>query len=265
MVATAPPAGRAELQALPPDFKFGPYYNVQSATRLVFGKKHSYVVGIAGGYNANGLIGTEHNGIFVLDDTLKRVVVDEICCDSGCFQEVTRDQQTTYNWLCQTGWSEFRDFINAQDNLRYKLENTTTKPRKPSKRSAISQFIRIATRNMAIHAYDDENAAIKQQFLELGKRVMGYLAEMLDLEKADRDISVNAGGVACSGDIYLHSDTVFVNFCQSALGPGYGFMYRKPKNRKDSCGGANHWMQYEQLRDMATAAIQIKRGLARNA
>jgi hypothetical protein len=36
----------------------------------------TYLVGIAGAYDASGLIGSEHNGCFVLDDTNKRVIFD---------------------------------------------------------------------------------------------------------------------------------------------------------------------------------------------
>lgn len=36
-----------------------------------------YVIGFADAYNAYGLIGPEHNGIFILDDTLKAVVLDQ--------------------------------------------------------------------------------------------------------------------------------------------------------------------------------------------
>lgn len=36
-----------------------------------------YIVGIAAAYNIFGLIASEKNGIFVLDDTNKRVILDE--------------------------------------------------------------------------------------------------------------------------------------------------------------------------------------------
>lgn len=37
-----------------------------------------YVFGIATAYNAFGLIGPEHNGLFVIDETNKRVLTDRV-------------------------------------------------------------------------------------------------------------------------------------------------------------------------------------------
>lgn len=45
------------------------------ARRTVQGTE--YIIGIASAYNAYGLIGPEHNGIFILDDTNKQVVLDQ--------------------------------------------------------------------------------------------------------------------------------------------------------------------------------------------
>lgn len=48
--------------------------------------KHIFVVGFATAYNALGLIGSEKNGIFVLNETKRDVVLDEhLRIDTGWF------------------------------------------------------------------------------------------------------------------------------------------------------------------------------------
>jgi hypothetical protein len=110
-----------QLEQLAPNSEFGPYYNVVAAVKLVFDPQHAYIVGIAGGYNAHGLIGTECNGIFILDYVQKKVVLDQLACQRGCFLAIDKAQATTYSKLRSMKWGEFRDFVNAQPRLRYPL------------------------------------------------------------------------------------------------------------------------------------------------
>lgn len=56
--------------------RIGNYHYADGALRRRTVNGIDYLVGIAGAYNAYGLIGPEHNGIFVLDDTNKAVVFD---------------------------------------------------------------------------------------------------------------------------------------------------------------------------------------------
>jgi hypothetical protein len=56
--------------------RIGNYMHADGAVRRRRIGKRDYIIGIAGAYNAFGLIGPEHNGLFILDDTKKRVVLD---------------------------------------------------------------------------------------------------------------------------------------------------------------------------------------------
>lgn len=58
--------------------QIGPFMHSEGAIRKRRVNGIDYIVGIAGAYNAYGLIGPEHNGLFVLDDTNKRVLTDRI-------------------------------------------------------------------------------------------------------------------------------------------------------------------------------------------
>lgn len=57
--------------------RIGQYLHADDAVvrRTVMGT--DYIILIAGAYDAYGLIGPEHNGIVVLDDTNKQVVFDQ--------------------------------------------------------------------------------------------------------------------------------------------------------------------------------------------
>ena len=55
--------------------QIGPYMFSYPIWRKRVGSTH-YIIGFADAYNARGLIGPEHNGIFVLDETRKMIVLD---------------------------------------------------------------------------------------------------------------------------------------------------------------------------------------------
>jgi uncharacterized protein (DUF2164 family) len=105
------------------------------------------------------------------------------------------------------------------------------------------------------------NEKRKAEFKRLATKLMKELVKELDLEAGTYDIKWNAGGIAVSGEVWLFHDNVFIEFSQSALGPM--FYYRKPKDRKNSVHpdmtvGRNHWLRYDQLIDMPSAARIIK-------
>lgn len=57
--------------------QIGPFMYADGALRTREVEGTVYKIGIAGAYNAFGLIGSEHNGLFILDDTNKQVVLDQ--------------------------------------------------------------------------------------------------------------------------------------------------------------------------------------------
>jgi hypothetical protein len=80
----------------------GPYMHAEGAVRRRTVNGVDYLIGIAGAYNAFGLIGSEHNGIFVLDDTNKRVVLD-------------RDTEISsgYHGPSQAQWDRLKEFMTC--------------------------------------------------------------------------------------------------------------------------------------------------------
>lgn len=80
--------------------QIGPYLHVDGAVR----RRGDYIVGIAAAYNAFGLIGPEHNGIFVLDDKNRCVVLDQD----------TRET-SGYHGPSQAQWDRLRDVMTMDD------------------------------------------------------------------------------------------------------------------------------------------------------
>lgn len=77
---------------------------------------------VYGAYNAFGLIGSELNGIAVLDETNKRVLCDGIQkTDSGYFGPSQRQLETLVDLVCMP-YDKFAEFINQHPNARYALD-----------------------------------------------------------------------------------------------------------------------------------------------
>jgi hypothetical protein len=72
-------------------------------------------------YNAFGLIGSECNGVAVLDEDQHRVLCDEIGKESTGYFGVSQEQVKTAKWLASIKWGEFKHFINNHPRARYKI------------------------------------------------------------------------------------------------------------------------------------------------
>lgn len=122
-------------------------------------------------------------------------------------------------------------------------------------RTEIIRFVNLA-KGPAINAYGKQGTINKELFASLGQKVAAEIATRLGLRPGSYDIHYNPGGIAVCGDVYLHTDNLYVNFSQSST--NLGFLYRSCKGRKDYTGGRNHWMHYTHLRnfDLAVAALK---------
>lgn len=98
--------------------RIGNYHYANGALRRLQIDGTSYVIGIAGAYNAFGLIGSEHNGIFILDDDAKRVVLDQhLPIDSG-YHGPSSEQRTELERICDLPTPAFRNFIRNHERSR---------------------------------------------------------------------------------------------------------------------------------------------------
>jgi hypothetical protein len=106
--------------------------------------------------------------------------------------------------------------------------------------------------------HENPHSYTKLKFHRLGKRVLKAVAEEMGLQSGSFDIRSNLGGVAVSGEIILHGESIYIVFSQGGMGT-QDFMYRKCSGRKDYTGMANHWMDYDNLADLPTACQEFKR------
>ena len=90
---------------------------------------------------------------------------------------------------------------------------------------------------------------LKQEYRNLGRRILKDIAERMGLTKGQYDIRWNPGGIACSGDSTLHTDKVYVALHDNC-GSGW-FYWRTVKGRKDYSGGANQIIRWDNFRTVA--------------
>lgn len=98
----------------------GPYIGV-SRDRIVKKGKTRFRILLYGAYNAFGLIGSEHNGICVLNEDEKNVVTDGVLPVSSGYFGPTKIQLDLFDKLVKAPSREFREIVNASDNLRYSI------------------------------------------------------------------------------------------------------------------------------------------------
>lgn len=82
----------------------------------------TFIVSVAAAYNAMGLIGPEHNGLFILDDTAKQVVMDRHCEESSGYFGPSKRQITEHARVMALSDADFIAFIKASPRYRGTLD-----------------------------------------------------------------------------------------------------------------------------------------------
>ena len=219
----------------------GQYTMVCHDKTLKFGKR-SFRVLVYGAYNACGLIGPENNGIAVLDEDRMQVILDGHCLQETGYFGPSDGQVAEWKRICGLGADEFVEFCNSHPMSRAPVELESRLNRKPS--FNVGRFINLATSPVAY------NESAKREFLRVAKQMAIHLAARLGLNEDQYEVRVNKGGVAVSGEVTLHTDTRYIQFTQSSGILKDGFLVRSCKGRKDYVGGRNHWVAWEDLRDL---------------
>ncbi|NNM78002.1 hypothetical protein HJG53_13935 [Sphingomonas sp. ID1715] len=102
-------------------------------------------------------------------------------------------------------------------------------------------------------AYDEE---AKRLFHSAARKALRDLAQHFALTPPDYDLRVNAGGIAVSGEVTLHSDLVYVQVSIGSYG-GHEILYRSVRGRDDFCGGRNHFARIDALLEPTRFAARI--------
>lgn len=98
----------------------GPYVGV-SRDQVVKKGKSKFRLLLYGAYDAFGLIGSEYNGICVLNEDEMNVVTDNMLnVDSGYFGPA-KIQIELFDKIIKMPNATFRELVNSSDNLRYTI------------------------------------------------------------------------------------------------------------------------------------------------
>ena len=218
----------------------GPLYNVVDGLYFTTGG-HSFFACVHGGYNAMGLIGTEANGVALVSLTKKTLVFAEHM-RRGMGLDYRKEKAAEARRIAEMTADELREFLDS--NPRIVRLNPLAPPHKtpPLSPTLIKRFIQLVD-DPSSCSYNDVNKAF---FHATGKRILRKLAKALKMAPGTFDIRSNKAGVACSGEVTLHSDNWYIQFsvgCSSQM----GFMVRACDGRKDYSGGPNHWMSWDTL------------------
>lgn len=101
-----------------------------------------------------------------------------------------------------------------------------------------------------INEYSDSGSAAKATLHSAGRSFLRALAEDLGLGKGDFDMRSNKAGIAVSGEVTLHSDSLYVQLMESCVGSGgVSILYRSCSGRKDCCGHTNNFVSIKSLND----------------
>jgi len=223
----------------------GQYTMVSRDETLKFGDRTFRVV-LYGAYNAHGLIGTENNGIAVLDEDNVQVVLDGHFCEETGAYGATESQVCEWRRICGMGAEEFVEFCNSHDTSREPISLEIKVRKRPS--FNVGRFVNIAETPISY------NQKAKEEFLRTGKQMAIRMAAALGLNEDQYEVRVNKGGPAVSGEVTLHTDTHYVQFAQFFGSTDKGFLVRACKGRKDYTGGRNHYVKWGELRDVGRVA-----------
>jgi hypothetical protein len=105
-------------------------------------------------------------------------------------------------------------------------------------------------------AYDPE---AKRRFHTHARRRLLKLAAAIGFAPCAYDLRANAGGIAVSGEITLHSDRLYVQASQPATGSDTGILFRTCEGRCDYVGGRNHFASLDLLHRPDALASLIRR------
>lgn len=208
-----------------------------------------YRLFVSNAFNAMGLIGTEHNGIVILDECRKQVVLDRHAEAApgmgGCQQQLDELER-----LIGLPDDEFVEFMRSHPRCRPNLHFPGVKTAKvtPVGPDDVDKAPSVSYKS-----------AEKQRFHLAARTVLQRLAKALNLKSGvDYELRHNQGGIAVSGEITLHTDKVYIQISQWSF-QNYTVMFRECNGRKDYSGGRNQWAMARDLVPGTSVFAAIKR------
>jgi hypothetical protein len=109
---------------------FGPYlYHDGMLAKKTFGER-SFTVIVASAYNA-GIIGPECNGLVVLDDNHRQVLLDEHLKESSGYFGASERQQAEFKRVMAMEWPDFTAFLRGNKRYRGGVDDIDKAAEKP--------------------------------------------------------------------------------------------------------------------------------------
>ncbi|MDF0491502.1 hypothetical protein PX554_25625 [Sphingomonas sp. H39-1-10] len=106
--------------------------------------------------------------------------------------------------------------------------------------------------------HDDD---AKRAFHSEGRTAMRRLAEALHLAENSFEVRSQKAGPACSGEITLHGEEVWVQLSLGYLGPDHEVLFRRVRGRADHIGDRNRWASVRDLLSPDRFADRLRREL----
>jgi len=120
------------------------------------------------------------------------------------------------------------------------------------KPKVLDSFLQVATKPVAY------TVDAKRLFHLRGTKLLKQIAIDLGLPEGSYEVRSNKGGIAVSGEVTLHGDTLYVQLSQSVLGIGrQDVLFRTCKGRRDYTGGRNNFMAFTDLRQYNGALARL--------
>ena len=104
----------------------------------------------------------------------------------------------------------------------------------------------------------------KRRFHLTARARLRALADALGFPPSSFDVRSNQGGIAVSGEITLHHDSVYIQVSQPATGWDSGILVRTCNGRRDYVGGRNNYAPLSALDDLPELARRVRAVMAAN-
>ncbi len=108
----------------------GPYRGIQFDETVTIttpdGTERTFRILTYQAFDAHGLIGSECNGILILDEDEKKVVCDEILKQSSGYFGASKEQFKKADEIIKMKWGEFTLFLSEERNTREPYDNLPT-------------------------------------------------------------------------------------------------------------------------------------------
>lgn len=117
--------------------------------------------------------------------------------------------------------------------------------------SKLNQFVKLCKENSFSYCEPE----LKDKMHRMAKAVCRELAKGLGIEG---DIRSNKAGIACSGEITLHSDNLYLQIQPDSFMKGQEILFRTCEGKEDYTGGRNHFVGIRDLVDGQKVVSYIK-------